>query len=53
MRDLLAERGEVKEVRLDKKAGGLLQGHLPLEDGRVYQAGDLSSADQEIPDELA
>ena len=53
MRDLLAEVGEIKEVRLDKKVCGLLQGHFPLEDGRVYQAGDLSSSDQEIPDELA
>lgn len=31
---------------------GFRQGHLPLEDGRVYQAGHLTSADQEIPDQL-
>ena len=35
---------------LDKKVGGLLEGHFPLRDGREHQEDYLTNADQAIPD---
>ena len=50
MKDFYRQKGAETRKLMGQKADWFWQGHFPLGDGRIYQAYDLTSAEQVTPD---